>query len=287
MDKQKILLLLAFLPIFSVNAQYKFYYPDGKIIDTECKTIQCVLDSLGIKETETYHSDMGDIYFKRLTNIPVFIITNKTNPTLIINNLISSYNKEYKKYLYSYSYYYDLKDMMKNNTLTKDYLIDAFGEPSSIDSLDYETAVLIFKKYNAKIEFIDNVVVALNVINYNAFEKHNLSISDYRVLGGDYTIGFSISVSNYAEKTIKYISFTVKALNPVDDIVATKTVRGVGPIEKGRSASYEFEDIIYSNTAKYLNIESVKIQYMDGTIYTIPKSAIHDITVHNWGKYGE
>jgi hypothetical protein len=241
---------------------------------------------LGIKESESYSLDGDIIYFKSLTNIPVLVITDKKKLSLTINNLTSSYNKEYKEYLYSYSYYFDLNYMMEKKTLTKDYLIDVFGNPSSIDSLGNGIENLIFKKYNAKIRFKDDAAISVDVINYNALDKHKVGISDYYVSGGDYSIGFSISVHNYGEKTIKYISFTVKALNPVKDLVGTQTVRGVGPIEKGDLVSYEFEDIIYSKVAYYLNIESIKIQYMDGTVRTIPKSAINDITIYDWEEYG-
>ena len=102
--------------------------------------------------------------------------------------------------------------------------------------------------------------------------SNKLLIYDYNVTGSDYTIGFDITVENtHNSKTIKYIYFDVVIKNPVKDIVATKSVKGIGPIEPNTKSSYSFEDILYSKVASHMTLKNIKIQYMDGTIINLIK----------------
>lgn len=94
--------------------------------------------------------------------------------------------------------------------------------------------------------------------------------------------GIKFEVINTANKTIKYISFTLLGLNGVGDPVKGKlgantiTVKGVGPIEPHQSGSYDFEYAWLSDLIQEVKITSVKIQYMDNTFKVIsnPQSVI-------------
>jgi len=279
----KILPYILLIFITNLWAQFDVYYPNGKKIEIKFETIGQLLDSLGIKESDSHSNDYGVAYYKRLTNKPIFILFLEKPNISKIKDIISAY--DYKKYLYSYSYYYDLKDMIKEGSLTKDYLFDAFGKPDEIQR-EAKKETLIFKNYNAKIIFENDVAKTADVINYKALDKNKFAIISYDVTGSDYTIGFDISLLNLSDKTIKYTFITVTATNPVNDKIGTKTVKAIGPIKSNETGSYEFEDTFYSNTAQYLGIDKIKIQYMDGTTRNISKSEIKNITIENWEEVG-
>lgn len=265
-------------------AQSSAYYPNGKKINIEFTTLKELLDTLGIKETEYHFNNLGNVHFKRLSNKPIFVMFSGKDYPLRTNEIINSYN--YSEYLNSYSYYFDLKDMIKSGSLTKGYLNDVFNEPDIKDFNEDGTEYWIFKKFNTKIDFIDSIAIKANVINYNAIEKNQLAIIEYSVTGDDYSIGFDISINNMAKKTIKYIFYTITATNPVDDKVGTKTVKGIGPIKSNDSGSYEFENAIHSKAAHYLSLDLIKVEFMDGTFKVIPKSEIQKITLQDWEEIG-
>lgn len=176
--------------------------------------------------------------------------------------------------------------MIKNHTLTQEYLLDIFKEPDIKAKNDEDKEYWIYNNYNVKITFDWNIANLADVINYKAFKRNQLSISSFDVTGSDYAIGFNISLTNFSSKTIKYVFITVTATNPVDDKVGTKIVKAVCPIKQAAIGSYEFDDIIYSRTAKYLSIDLIKIQYMDGAIKTISKSEIQNIRLMDWEEVG-
>lgn len=280
------LFLLLFMMVITGNsfAQFSAYYPDGKKVTIKFQTIQELLDTLGVSETESYNHKLGDVYFKRLSNKPVFVFFFDKAYPLKIKEIISSY--KYAEYLNSYSYYWDLKDMIKKGTLTKSYLQDLFKEPDIKGQEDDGAEYWIYKSYNAKITFEGDHAKSADVINYKAFQKNELSIPAFEVTGSDYSIGCNISFTNFSKKIIKYVFITITATNPVDDLVGTKIIKAVGPIKPSETASYEFDDVIYSQTAEYLTINNIKLQYMDGSIKFIPKNEVQNIRIIDWEEVG-
>lgn len=285
--KKQFFIVVLLLSTFRVYGQFNAYYPNGKKITIKFNTIKALLDSLGVQETEGYSHKYGHVYFKRLSNIPVFILFFEKEQPEKIKEIISSYNSKYNEYLFSYSYYFDLKDMIKGHTLTQEYLLGVFKEPDIKEKNEEGKEYWVFNTYNLKVTFDLNLASSFDVVNFKAFKRNQLSITSFEVTGSDYSIGFNISISNLNRKTIKYAFITVTATNPVDDKVGTKTVKAIGPIKQSDVGSYEFDNIIYSSTAKYLSIDLIKIQYMDGTIRTIPKSEIQYIRLMDWEEYGK
>lgn len=276
---------LLLFTLLSLHTFSQAYYPDGRKITFPIRTFGSLLDTLGASESTIYtHKQGAIVYFKRLTNKPVFVYFSDNPTPLKIKEIISSYN--YNKYLFSYSYYWDMKDMIKKGSLTKKYLIEIFNEPDTKGKNDDGTEYWIFKNYNAKIVFENDTAKSADVINYRAFKKNELAISSFEVTGSDYSIGFDISLLNLSTKTIKYVSITVTATNPVHDKERTKTVKMVGPIKSNESGSSEFKDIVYSSVAKYLQIENINIEYMDGTFKLISKSEVKNIRVKDWEEEG-
>jgi hypothetical protein len=86
----------------------------------------------------------------------------------------------------------------------------------------------------------------------------------------DIGTGVTFEIFNCLSKRIKYIQFSVKAFNPVNDQVGTsETVKGIGWIESMGSGKWTFEDIWYSDVIDHVRITSIKLTFEDGTIKTI------------------
>lgn len=98
----------------------------------------------------------------------------------------------------------------------------------------------------------------------------------------DYSVDFNVSVANYAGKTIKYIWFTLAFYNPVDDLIGTKTVQGVGPIRNADMSSYEFENVLFTRVFGYGSLSKVRIQYMDGTEKNFTATQLRDLTFYSF-----
>lgn len=106
--------------------------------------------------------------------------------------------------------------------------------------------------------------------------RNPLVIYDY-AFTSNYSIGFRIEILNTAKKRIKYASFNVSGFNEVDDRVPTyrgeysRVLKGVGPIEIGGSGSWEFETI-WSDSSFYSGkINSITVEYFDGSKRTFTK----------------
>lgn len=94
----------------------------------------------------------------------------------------------------------------------------------------------------------------------------------------EYTEGTSIefSVLNPTGKTIKYLWFTVTGYNPVGDKItdikrktSAITVKGVGPIKPTDSGTYEFSYVWFTDLVDKVVVNSIKVQYMDGSFKTL------------------
>ncbi|WP_316799715.1 hypothetical protein [Pedobacter frigidisoli] len=276
-------LTLVILP-FCCFSQNAIYLPSGRKLPYKNISINGIRDSLDLNEVEGVSNPYGEVYYKKLTNTPVFLFFNKKDDLTKIPLMLKAY--DYPKHIYSYSYYYDLKSMMEKGTLTKSYLLDAFGKPSLESHTDEGQEFWVFKKNNARIEFENDQATKIDVINYRAYDLHQLAIFDFSVTGKSYAMGFDITFLNLGKKTIKYIHITVTATNPVDDKIGTKTLRAIGPVKPNDSGSYSFENTFYSSTAEYLSLDSIKIQYMDGTIRLLSKSQIKSIRSTDWEEVG-
>lgn len=102
-------------------------------------------------------------------------------------------------------------------------------------------------------------------------ESRIFDVSEY----GEGT-GFSVKFLNTGKKTIKYANFSILGLNAVKDPVrdrfsrdATVRLRGIGPVEPDRFASYSKDYMWMSDFVEYHRITQVKLEFMDGTSKTI------------------
>lgn len=94
----------------------------------------------------------------------------------------------------------------------------------------------------------------------------------------EYTEGtsFGIKIYNPTDVPIKYVWITVVGLDPVNEAVRDPlkggpalTVKAIGPIAKGESASYSWEYMWHTDIVKSFRIPTIRVQYIDNSTRTI------------------
>lgn len=80
-----------------------------------------------------------------------------------------------------------------------------------------------------------------------------------------------ISIANSCGKTIKYVTFNTRAINAVGDPIACEVgnyvneLTATGPIPHGSTGSWNWENFVYTTDLSRLVLDSIKVDYMDGT----------------------
>ena len=149
-------------------------------------------------------------------------------------------------------------------------------------------SIKIHAKSNSSLMYKHDMQKAVTALNAN--KTAGLTILNWSYHDeSEYTDGTSakIEVYNPTSKTIKYIWFSFVGYNPVGDKVLHKgssirTVKAVGPIAPKDIASYNYEYVWFTDLVETAKIQSIKVQYMDGTFKTIlnPKSITISGTVY-------
>ena len=114
--------------------------------------------------------------------------------------------------------------------------------------------------------------------------KIPLLVKDIMTIGPNSAGGFSVrfDFDVYTNKAIKYLTFKGSFYNRVNDKVKCTIDRKneyvfkvVGPIDKGNKHVVVFNDrLIYNSTIDCMNLNSIIIEYMDGTIENISSDEI-------------
>lgn len=121
---------------------------------------------------------------------------------------------------------------------------------------------------------LDELLAAIEATRSHGLTIIKSSIAD----ASEHTEGtsFKVTVANPTSKTIKYVTFSVLGINAVGDPVRDRlkggpvlTVRGVGPINKDESATYEWEYMWHTDIVERHRITEVKVQYMDNSVRVI------------------
>lgn len=99
-------------------------------------------------------------------------------------------------------------------------------------------------------------------------------------------VDVALSWYNNSELTIKYITFSITPYNAVGDQVwceirnkSTMNLTVTGPNEPWDTAYCTFETVWYNPTTDSCVLQEIRIEYTDGTILEIPKSAVDAIGV--------
>jgi len=164
-----------------------------------------------------------------------------------------------------------------------------------LKSLDYNDDLAMYEKISAITEKKTDSISKINASkakNYRSKGKENGLLIKYSNVfdQSEYTngTGYEISFINLSKKTIKYASFTVKGINAVNDIVSTKTIKGIGPINPNEVVKYSYDYVWHTDIVEKSKLSIIKIEYMDGSIKTIqnaenlivPKT-LHDLLFEN------
>lgn len=128
-----------------------------------------------------------------------------------------------------------------------------------------ETVKKESEESKAKVESLVAKYKGKGKINGILFKKSNAYDQSEYTEG----TGYKTIFINTSTKTIKYIWFTVKGINPVGDLVSTQTLKGVGPIKPNEEGTYEFDYVWYTDLVETTKLSTVKIQYMDGSVKTV------------------
>lgn len=155
-----------------------------------------------------------------------------------------------------------------------EYRSDGSAEPLDLMSkLEKETGVILE----------DEVSEATSCPTYEETKKI-ISVNSVHTSTPNSADGVDITVkfTNKSNKTIKYITFTVVPYNAVNDVVSceirgrtTANLQVTGPIIKDEDNQANFENVWYNSTIKKCEIESVKIDYMDGTSIAIGAAGLN------------
>lgn len=119
---------------------------------------------------------------------------------------------------------------------------------------------------------------SINRVNHIETIKKSIKITSYYLTSPNSASGVSayFYYKNLSDKVIKYLTWEGYPINAVGDPVSCE-IRGksyfrgqdTGPIKKGKIGGGYWECAWYNSTAKKLILESIDIEYMDGSMLTI------------------
>lgn len=162
---------------------------------------------------------------------------------------------------------------------------------AQLDTHDAATVEANAKKWEAASGYVWSLQADEALKQLKRAEREGIAILESSVYDESrYTqgTGWSVKVTNYGNKTIKYITFSLVGLNAVRDPVrglngqsTTVTLRGVGPIVPGETAGYSRDYMWMTDVVEYHRISQVRLEFMDGTVRTVrdPKAVqLSDLT---------
>lgn len=108
---------------------------------------------------------------------------------------------------------------------------------------------------------------------YNELNRRQIFILKELYSYSDYKFGKEFTFYNCFNKRIKYINITLTAYNAVGDIQrddigrSSAKIRGIGPIEKGNIASYDWDELFWddNNIINKVLITNITFTFFDGT----------------------
>ena len=108
---------------------------------------------------------------------------------------------------------------------------------------------------------------------YNELNRRQIFILKELYSYSDYKFGKKFTFYNCFNKRIKYINITLTAYNGVGDIQrddigrSSAKLRGIGPIEKGDIASYDWDELFWddNNIINKVLITNITFTFFDGT----------------------
>jgi hypothetical protein len=198
----------------------------------------------------------------------------------MVNNRKGKWIRAIYHEMEGYIPYAHIKIKQSLNYVNSDNLLDYSREFQKVDDI-YEAKLVEEKKHQKIQDSISKVEYVKEVI------KQGIAIvsCDFKESTYGNSVSFIPSIINYSKKTIKYIWFTLEFYNPVRDLIAKKTVQMVGPVYENASATFIFDNILYTKVFGYGEVTGAKILYMDGTTKTLNEGTvfylIHNVLISN------
>lgn len=124
-------------------------------------------------------------------------------------------------------------------------------------------------------------------------KSKKLFLQDYEYSSDYSNCGLNFRIYNCFGKTIKYIQFTATPYNAVGDVQPdwmgkrSATAKGIGPLEPGYSASWDFDNMFYDHNDIISRIRptGIKFIFMDGSTQNF--SGYSNIISHRYYEYKE
>ncbi|WP_462267951.1 hypothetical protein [Mucilaginibacter sp.] len=276
--------IICILSAKQINAQVKVFSPSGHRLNFDTvKTYGQIRKSFG-ETTRTYivgnKNNLHTVYYIPLKHQAVAVESNDS-----ISALKDIYNFNHIKYYRTGTFDYDfdhLKEMSNVDTLMIKSLLGTPDNEFDNESL-YKGKTFFYAKGQFQLHFENGLLNDYTFLNFDGPRKLQLGISDFKInlseSSSDYVTGFKISFFNFSKKRIKYIYITVKALNAVNDLISTKTVRAIGPIDVSDAGSYDWTDLYFSSIIETVKVNSIKVQYFDGTVKIYPASVVNQLFI--------
>jgi len=228
-------------------------------------------------------------YFKNISGCKLNLATaNSTNDSLFFiigDTLCDGTNKAYIVIVGSTGYLMDPKQFYNHSEIEESMLKikNNYPDVKEREKLAITYVPIFLEELNK--EKLKNQIKTLDSVT-KLFDEQLLLYSKNNWVLWEWSFGYKneyssfvnidITVLNPFKKRIKYIWFTFRAYNPVDDPVKDGisgkieiTTKGIGPIEYGDKADYNFDNVFYSKVITKMKITAIKIQFFDGSAKVI------------------
>lgn len=223
----------------------------------------------------------GDVFFLNKDDVTDNSLIDDTHKSIILN---------YKKYQEDSLTYNLLKDIDKSKFYEnnhRQYQID-----SSKYAVKYDSIMVVISKHQNRLDSLNTIKESLaDSILLEKNKEYAAIIGKTPRLDGlgkvidIYSLNLSspnsaagcdveLYYTNNSPKTIKYLIWRGTIYNAVNDPVfceirntSSFSGKDTGPIESGRNGGGIWENVIYNYSAKEIRLNSIHIDYMDGSSY--------------------
>ncbi|MDH7463981.1 hypothetical protein QEG73_21950 [Chitinophagaceae bacterium 26-R-25] len=211
-----------------------------------------IKDQYGSYQNEIFHSSIP-------SNEPVILLKYEETGDFIKTGWYTALYKDSIGYLRYGAVMVDSNDQKFLRTTDTSYINHV---------VKLSTAVGEYNKLTDSIRVLKNKLEAAKFRNKVLSQKIVITRLEEN---GAYYAGLGITIFNAdIKKTIKYLWVKVVPYNPVNDVVAgAKEVQCVGPIAPMDFGEYSFSVLYASKIVSKYKLISVRIQYMDGSLYSV------------------
>ena len=253
-------------------------YPDTKAAKKAQKIVDDACEKMDLEFAETLVNDAEEAYASQAWQVVIdkYNVIERLVPGSELANRVSTWKAEAES-----NWKKELTEEMQAAYASGDWqAVDSCAQKIIqyfSDTAETSTAQTMQQEAAAKIK-------AANESAKKEGAQSKLRISKCWVSGPDSANGYELHINytNMSNKTIKYFDFGVTFHNAVGDPISTwridcvENCRDTGPIEPGdgQNGSSVYWGKYYDAPIDYPEIVSVRVEYMDGTIWARTKDEI-------------